>query len=251
MPSLPATSDGKLLELPRLLVIIPAWNESESVSIVIKNVNEACPYADVLVVDDGSSDDTSTVAAEAHAEVITLPINLGVGGAMRAGFKYARRRKYDFAVQVDADGQHDPAAIPDLLREALNGADVVIGARFAGAGDYSVRGARKWAMRLLSAVIGALGHVRLTDTTSGFKLYSRRALKLFSTSYPVEYLGDTVEALAIAIRSGLIVTQVPVNMNARIAGKPSHSPIQSAVFLFRSVFALAVALISPAQEIDE
>ncbi len=231
----------------RVLVIIPAWNEEAVIGSVLDEIVASVgTRADVLVVSDGSTDATAAVARGRGVAVLDLPINLGVGGAMRAGFLYAERHGYDYAVQVDADGQHDPAEIPALLAEAASsGADLVIGARFAGKGDYEVRGPRQWAMRVLAVVLSRVCRTRLTDTTSGFKLADRRAIALFAHDYPAEYLGDTVEALVIAARAGLRIRQVAVEMRPRAGGAPSHNPFQAARFLFRAFLALGVALTRP------
>ncbi|MBB6334274.1 glycosyltransferase [Schaalia hyovaginalis] len=234
---------------PRLLVIIPAWNEQAVIGPVLGEVlSSVSGFADVLVVSDGSTDATARIAREAGVEVLDLPLNLGVGGAMRAGYLYAFRNGYDYAVQLDADGQHDPAEIPTLLERARQEvADLVVGARFAGKGDYSVRGPRMWAMKLLSVILSKVCRTRLSDTTSGFKLSDRRAIALFSRDYPAEYLGDTIEALVLASRRGLVIRQVPVEMRPRAGGEPSHNPIEAAVFLFRAFLALGVALSRPRQ----
>jgi glycosyltransferase involved in cell wall biosynthesis len=225
----------------RLLVAIPALNESGTVSSVVTGVRRAVPTARVLVVDDGSTDATGRVARDAGAEVVTLPFNVGVGGAMRTAFLYAMEQDMDALVQVDADGQHDPERIPELLR-GLNGASVVIGARFAGEGDYRVRGPRLWAMRVLARALSKVTKEPLTDTTSGFRASDRQAIALFARHYPAEYLGDTVESLVIAARAGLRVTQVPVAMRARHQGRSSTGPVMSALYLARAVLALMVAL---------
>ncbi|TGO04085.1 glycosyltransferase family 2 protein [Serinibacter arcticus] len=229
-----------------LLVIVPAWNEEETLPAVIREIRDCAPWADVLVVSDGSTDSTVRAAVAAGTRVLDLPLNLGVGGAMRAGYKYALRHGYSYAVQVDADGQHNPNDLSRLLDAAKDlGADVVIGARFAGRGEYSVRGPRKWSMKLLSVVLSRVNRTKLTDTTSGFKLSNRRAISVFSANYPAEYLGDTVEALVIAARSGLVVRQVGVEMRERAGGTPSHSPLKAAVFLGRAALALLIALTRP------
>ena len=230
----------------RLLVIIPAWNEQAVVATTVRETQAALPDADLLVVDDGSTDQTAQQARGAGATVLRLPGNLGVGGAMRAGYLYAAERGYECAVQLDADGQHDPTQVPVLL-EAMSAAqaDVVIGARFAGVGDYVATGPRRWAMRLLSRVLSRVTRTRLTDTTSGFKACSAAAIGVFSRDYPSEYLGDTVEALVIAARHRLRITQVGVSMRPRAGGRPSHSPLKAAIFLFRSMLALTVALTRP------
>lgn len=230
----------------RLLAVLPAWNEESALPLVLAELRESVPDVDVLVVSDGSTDRTVTAARAAGVRVLDLPINLGVGGAMRAGFKFALANGYDAVVQCDADGQHDPQDIPLLVdTAAATGADVVIGARFAGAGAYSARGPRRWAMRLLSAVLSKLVGTRLTDTTSGFKYSGPRAVALFAREYPAEYLGDTIEALVIAHRAGLTVRQLPVAMRPRAGGEPSHSPWRAGVFLGRAGLALAVALTRP------
>lgn len=226
----------------RTLIVMPAYNEADSLPQVLAEVFDRLPEHDCLVVDDGSSDDTAAVARRAGARVAQLPFNLGVGGAMRLGFKYALAHGYDNVVQIDADGQHDPAGVPLLLAQ-LPQADIVIGARFAGVGGYRVTGPRRWAMRLLSGVLSRAARTRLTDTTSGFKACGPRAVRLFAEHLPAEYLGDTIEALVIAIRSGCVVTQVPVVMRTRFAGTPSHGPIKSAIYLGRAVVALFVAFL--------
>jgi len=231
----------------RVLVVIPAFNEELSVADVVAEVRRKSPFCDVLVVDDGSTDATSIRAAEAGALVATLPFNLGVGGAMRTGYRFAFQHGYDIAIQVDADGQHDPASIPALVAAlgAGDGADLVLGARFAGEGDYRVRGPRAWAMRVLAAILSRSARTRLTDTTSGFRAAGRRAIALFAEHYPAEYLGDTIEALVIASRRGLVIRQVPVAMRARVAGTPSHGFAKSAIYLARAGIALVFAYLRP------
>ena len=223
------------------LIIVPAWNEADCLGPTLAEIRAAVPTMDILVVDDGSSDDTAQIAGETGAIVLQLPFNLGVGGAMRAGYEYANRFGYDRAIQVDADGQHDPADIPRVL-SGLDTADICIGARFADKGDYSVKGPRKWAMRLLAVIVSRLAHSKLTDITSGFRAGNRRAIEQYCHHYPAEYLGDTVDSLVGAIRSGLSVTQVGVSMRTRRAGTPSHNPLKSSIYLLRSMVTLGIAL---------
>jgi glycosyltransferase involved in cell wall biosynthesis len=227
---------------PRVLVVVPAYNEQDSVGSVVTEIRQVDPLLDVLVVDDGSGDRTSRAAEQAGAVVCRLPFNLGVGGAMRTGYRYALREGYDVVVQVDADGQHDATYIP-LLVGALAEADVVVGARFAGEGSYAARGPRRWAMRLLSVVLSRLAHQRLSDVTSGFRAVNRRGIRLFSVHYPSEYLGDTVESLVIAVRTGCRVTQVPVSMRVRSAGRASQTTGRSVLYLARALVALGLALV--------
>jgi len=227
----------------RPLIVVPAWNEEFTVGETVREIRAATPEIPVLVVSDGSTDRTVHMARHAGARVLVLPFRLGVGGAMRAGFRYAVSNGYDAAVQVDADGQHDPWQVPALLGE-LGEAQVVIGARFSERGDgYRVRGPRRWAMVVLSKVLSRLTKTRLTDATSGFKATGGQALPLFAEHYPDEYLGDTVESLVIAARAGCAVTQVPTRMRPRRGGEPSHRPFKTTVYLCRAALALVLALI--------
>lgn len=222
--------------------MIPALNEEANISAVVAEVRLHCPTADVLVVDDGSRDGTAARAAHAGAMVVRLPFNLGVGGAMRAGFRYAQRHGYSALVQIDGDGQHDARFLPAVL-DALETSDVVIGARFAGQGDYVVRGPRRWAMVVLAVVVSRVARTHLTDVTSGFRAANRRAIRIFADHYPAEYLGDTVESLMIAGRAGLRISQVPVEMRQRTAGAASQSPPKAFLYLCRALFALMLAYV--------
>ncbi|WP_243224839.1 glycosyltransferase family 2 protein [Microbacterium sp. CIAB417] len=233
-----------------VLVVIPALNEEDSVADVVRDVRRAIPEARVLVIDDGSVDRTGERAADAGASVLTLPFNLGVGGAMRAGYRYARDNGFGVVVQVDGDGQHDPDVIPRLIEE-LDSADLMIGARFAGIGDYGVRGPRRWAMKCLALIISRVARTRLTDVTSGFKAAGPRAVALFADDFPAEYLGDTIEALVIAARAGLVIRQHPVAMRERQAGRPSHNPVKAAVYLLRACAAFGLAMLRPRARLEE
>jgi len=230
--------------LDHTLIVMPALNEEASVGDVVREVRTKLPGVRCLVVDDGSSDRTIEEARRAGAEVARLPFNLGVGGAMRVGFRYAIEHGYHNVVQIDSDGQHDPAGVFSLLKE-LDAVDIAIGARFAGEGDYKVRGPRRWAMVVLSGVISQLARTKLTDTTSGFRASGPRAVALFAEHYPAEYLGDTIESLVIASRARLRIAQVPVAMRPRAGGTPSHNPFKAATYLGRAAMALLIALIRP------
>lgn len=234
----------------RLLVVVPALNEQQSVAVVVQDVLRTVPAAEVLVVDDGSSDATAGVARGAGATVLELPFNLGVGGAMRAGFRYACDNGYSVVVQVDADGQHDARYLPELVA-GLDEADIVIGARFAGVGEYGARGPRRWAMRLLAWAVSRVARRKLSDVTSGFKATGPAAVRLFAHTYPAEYLGDTVEALVIAARAGLRITQLPVEMRPRQAGEPSHNAVRATLYLFRAGIAFLLALVRPRVAVPE
>lgn len=219
---------------------MPAWNEQAVIGSTVREVLTTCPDVDLLVIDDGSSDATAEAARLAGARVLRLPYNLGVGGALRAGYKFAWREGYDRTIQVDADGQHNPVDIPRVLA-GLADADISIGARFAGEGEYAARGPRRWAMSLLAAALSVVARRRLTDVTSGFRAANRAAIEQYTRHYPAEYLGDTVDSLMTAVRSGYTVTQVPVSMRPRQGGVPSANPWKSALYLGRSLFALLIA----------
>lgn len=228
----------------KTLVVIPAFNEEASLAKVILEIKESLPGCGYLVVDDGSADNTSAVARSSGALVASLPFNLGVGGAMRVGFNVAIALGYSNVLQIDADGQHNPKEAPELL-EALNTFDVVLGSRFAGIGDYKVRGPRKWAMKVLAQTLSSISGAKLTDTTSGFRASGPKAVKLFASHYPAEYLGDTVESLVIAARAGLKIKEVPVNMREREGGEPSHGPLKATIFLARVMLALIFSMLRP------
>lgn len=225
----------------RTLIIMPAWNEQEAIGATIRELRRAVPGFDLLVVNDGSRDRTAEIARAEGAIVLDLPYNLGVGGAMRAGYKFARRFGYDRAIQVDADGQHDPSDVQRVL-DGLDRANISIGARFAEEGDYEAHGPRRWAMVMLAGIVGRLSRTRLTDVTSGFRAADRTAIEQYCRYFPAEYLGDTIDSLVVAVRSGLTVTQIGVSMRPRQAGTPSNNPGKAAIYLFRSLFALFISL---------
>jgi glycosyltransferase involved in cell wall biosynthesis len=229
---------------PRILVVLPALNEERTVALVVKEVEEAIPEATVLVVDDGSIDHTRAQALSAGAQVVTNPFTLGVGGAMRVGFRVAESHDYDVLLQVDADGQHDARDIK-LLLAALDdepGPQIVIGARFAGQEDFAVPRARRAAMRILARHLSRVTKTHLTDVTSGFRAHNRAAIEIFAQSYPADYLSDTIESLIIVADAGGRIHQVPVTMRPRLAGSPSQSTGRAALYLLRVVLVLALSV---------
>ncbi len=220
--------------MTRTLIIIPALNEEESLPSVLASIGTHAPDFDVLVVDDGSTDRTAAVARASGARVLSLPYNMGVGGALRAGFRFATRNEYDRVVQLDADGQHDPANLDALLAAIDDGADLAIGSRFlAKDGHYEVDRTRGSAMAILRMVLRALMGRDIHDTTSGFRAFSGPMVQEFSNNYPREFLSDTVEALLIASYSGYRVVEVPTRMSKRFAGEPSHRSMRLAFHYLR------------------
>lgn len=230
--------------MTRVMVAIPALNEAATVAVVVAEVRATLPDADIVVVDDGSIDDTASLAAAAGAVVLRLPFNVGVGGALRTAFLFADSHGYDAVVQVDADGQHDPVQAKRLLDE-LDHASVVVGSRFLNGETYPMTALRRLTMRAVSRLVSRVTGTRLTDATSGFRAADRRAIRLFSQHYPAEYLGDTVESLVLAHRAGLTIAETAVVMQPRQGGQASQSPTRSVLYLSRALLALLVALTRP------
>jgi glycosyltransferase involved in cell wall biosynthesis len=218
----------------RILIIMPALNEEESLPATLKELREVVDDPDILVIEDGSTDATAEVASRAGAVSAQLPFTLGVGGAVRVGLHYAQRNGYDRAVVIDADGQHDPAGITALLEALDHGADMAVGSRFAaGTDDYPVGRIRRQAMRFLGAIVRALTGQRFSDVTSGFRAFDRPVIELLAREYPVEYLADTVEALLIVRYAGFRVDEVPVSMRPRAAGEPSTRRVKLVINYLR------------------
>jgi glycosyltransferase involved in cell wall biosynthesis len=232
----------------RALVVIPAYNEEQSLPAVLKELAEQTPEYDVLVVSDGSVDRTAEVARAAGVFVAELPFNLGIGGALRTGFQFAVTGDYQCAVQFDGDGQHDPLAVGRLLAPLDDGADMVIGSRFAegGAVTYDVSRVRRAAMHLLRRLVRLLVGQDFTDTSSGFRAFSRPMLEYFAMTYPVEYM-DSVEALVMACNAGFRVEEIPVNMRGRTGGAPSTRRLRLVYYYVRLLVVLLVSATSRGQ----
>jgi len=205
----------------RRLAIVPALNEAGSIQSVIREIRAQDPDFEILVVDDGSTDGTAGLAEAAGAWVVRLPFNLGIGGAVQTGLQYARDHDFGIAVQIDADGQHDPTELPKLLAPLLAGeADVVVGSRFLGERNYKAPFLRRVGIRVFAAIISAVVGQPLTDTSSSFRAFGRRAIAYFSRDYPHGFV-ESVEATVIAARCGLRLTEVPVVMRQRLMGQSS------------------------------
>ncbi len=229
-----------------MLVAIPALNEAEVIGRVLDSLAQTHPREDVVVIDDGSRDDTARIARAAGVTVLSHPINLGVGAAMGTAFKFAAREGYDAVVQFDGDGQHRPEHIPELVAATAH-ADIVIGSRYAPGGDaFKSSAARRGVHRLIARVVSLYARTRLTDASSGFRIAGPRALEVFAEHYPVEWLGDTVESIVLATRQGLRVSEIPVGMNVRAGGVPSQSVFKALGYTGRIMFILLLASIRSA-----
>jgi glycosyltransferase involved in cell wall biosynthesis len=238
----------------RTLVFIPAWNEADSVPVVIAGVRERLPDADVLVVDDGSTDETAARATEAGATVASLPFNQGLGAALQTGYLYALRGGYDFCAHLDADGQHPPAEVARLLAEVrADRADLVIGSRYRARGDgrgeevagddYKPTLSRRIGTSLFRFFLTLATRQRFTDTTSGMRAANRRVMELFSESYSPDFA--EIESLQLAVRQGLRVEEVPVRMLERVGGSSFLTPLRSAFFIFKGMIVLLVGQFRP------
>lgn len=221
------------------LVILPAFNEAQSLKALLPELAREAPGADVLVVSDGSTDSTAAVARSFGAGVLELPVNLGVGGAVQAGCTYALEHGYDFAVRIDADGQHPPSAIPEMLAELEKGdADVVTASRFLANSSRVSSRFRSLGIALLAHFLSAICHATVTDPTSGFQGVNRLALTLFARSYPFDY--PEPEALALLSRLGFRFREIGVPFRRRISGKSTIRGLGTLYFAFKVFLALCV-----------
>ena len=204
------------------LIIIPAHNEAENLPYVLPRLRQTLPQADIVVIDDHSSDETARTARKLGATVVRLPNNLGYGGAVQTGFRYGAEFGYDYAVMMDADGQHDPTSVPQLLAPVMAGeCDVALGSRFKGEMTYRTSLVRRMGMRLFAAITHALTGQEVTDATSGFQAMNRDVMRFFAEeNYPSDYPdADTLIMLHFA---GFRVREEPVVMHERIAGESMH-----------------------------
>ena len=221
-----------------MLVIIPARNEAGNLPTVLAEVRQWVPDADIVVIDDASTDDTVGVAIEMGAQVLSLPCNLGYGGAVQTGFRFAVERGYDYAILLDADGQHDPRCVVALAAPVLAGdADVAIGSRFLGETSYRATWTRRAGMALFAAIVSRLTGRRVTDPTSGFQALNRRALRFFAKdNYPSDYPdADTLLALHYA---GFCVVEVPVCMRDRLSGLSMHGSWRVVYYIFKMLLSI-------------
>jgi glycosyltransferase involved in cell wall biosynthesis len=200
--------------------------------------------ADILFINDGSTDNSKKILGEIGANYLDLPFNMGVGSAIKAGLNFARINSYDLVVQVDGDGQHDPAFIPKLLGEVLAGNDYVIGSRFGSNFSYPAGKMRILALWFISKLMSAICRQEISDATSGFRAFNWNAIEKLHNRFPSYYLGDTLEVLILAKSLGLRIAEVKVSMNPRFAGVPSHNPLQIAFQLGNAFYVIGLALIN-------
>jgi glycosyltransferase involved in cell wall biosynthesis len=208
---------------------------------VIEEIRAADPTFQILVVDDCSADATAAVALAHGAQVIRLPFNLGIGGAVQTGYRYADEHGFDVAVQIDGDGQHDPRELAALITPILCGeADLTVGSRFAGAGSYRPPFLRRLGIGLFARMISRVVGQRVTDTTSGFRAANRRAITLFAHDYPHDY--PEVETTVLVVKQRLRLVEVPVEMRHRETGRSSITAARSVYYMTKVLLAIFVGL---------
>jgi len=223
------------------IVIVPAYNEEHNLPGLLMSLKRDCPECDVVVVNDCSDDNTREICRKYGVNVIDLPVNLGIGGAVQAGYKYALYKGYDCAVQVDGDGQHDPKCIKMLLSELKKGADICIGSRFISGEGFQSSRMRRLGIRFFSILIRILTGHRITDPTSGFRALNRRAIKLFSADYPRDY--PEPESLVNAAKHGLTIREIPVIMHPRARGRSSINSVRSVYYMIKVTLAIIITAV--------
>jgi glycosyltransferase involved in cell wall biosynthesis len=230
----------QLSDLKRI-AIVPALNEEQTVGRVIDEIRAFDEGFDIVVVDDGSVDRTAGMAADRGAHVLRLPFNLGIGGAVQTGYRFAFEQGYDIAVQIDGDGQHDPSQLPAILGPVLSGeADLCVGSRFTGQGDYRSSFARRVGIKIFARVVSAVVRQRVTDTTSGFRAVNRKGIALFAADYPHDY--PEVEATVMCVKHKLRLKEVPVEMRERGGGASSITALRSVYYMTKVLLAIFVGL---------
>ncbi len=226
----------------KILVVIPALNEEEQIATVVEQVKEQVPEAQILVVNDGSSDRTEQRALACGAKVISHPFNMGYGVALQTGYKYARKYDFDYVLQMDGDGQHDPQYLRTLLAEVKEGkVDVVIGSRFLREGGYHVPLLRRMGMLLFGFIAGQLSGQKITDPTSGYQALGRRAIEFYTRdAFPGDY--PDADVLVMLHRAGLRMQEVPVAMRPNSNGRSMHNGLKPLYYIYKMLLSITLNL---------
>lgn len=227
----------------KCLIIIPAYNEAANIEKVINNIVQNYPQYDYVIINDGSTDKTEKVCINAGYQVLNLPINMGIGGAVQTGYRYAKKNNYDAAVQIDGDGQHDVAFLEDMLKLLESGeADVVIGSRFVQKEGFQSSQIRRVGIRFLSILARILTGVQIRDITSGYRVVNRRFIEIYANDYPTDY--PEPEAMIIAAVYGGIIKEYPVIMRERENGTSSITFKKSVYYMIKVTLAMLVRRLS-------
>ena len=230
--------------MDKIAVLVPAFNEAASIERVVKKIQETNPHADVVVINDGSSDETESLAQRAGATVLSLVVNLGYGAALQTGYKYALRNNYDYTVQIDGDGQHDPGFVENLIAKLKNGSDVAIGSRFLGnLNDYKNPTIRELGMMFFRTLIYLFIHRRITDPTSGFQAMNRKVFEFFAESnqYPSDF--PDADIIILLHYAGFEVSEVPVVMYNSETGKSMHSGFKPLYYIIKMLLSIYAVLL--------
>lgn len=221
------------------LVIIPAYNESSNILNTVRDIQKSAPDFDYIVINDCSTDDTLEILKSNKLNYISLPVNLGIGGAVQTGYKYALENNYDVAVQVDGDGQHDPVYLSELLKKMINiNADMVIGSRFIENQGFQSTFMRRIGIVYFTKLIKLLTGTTITDPTSGFRMANREVIKMFANQYPKDY--PEPESIVTLLKSGKKVVEVPVQMKARQGGESSIKMANSVYYMIKVSLAILI-----------
>jgi glycosyltransferase involved in cell wall biosynthesis len=242
------TSSGTS-EKPRVLVMIPAYNEQANIARVIKKIYESTPEADIVVVDDGSKDATAMLAESAGAQVVSLPFNMGYGVACQTGFKYAFRNGYDYLIQMDGDGQHEPECIPELLAAVQDPqVDIVLGSRWLGLVEYKGPLFRKFGKFFFGFLASSITHHNVTDPTTGFQALSRQVIHFYCTDvYPVDY--PDADVIIMLDRAGFRVKEVPVIMYLSQTGQSMHAGLRPLYYGIKMIMSITMTLLRDDREL--
>ena len=226
----------------KILVVIPALNEAEQIAQVVQQVRKEVPKAEVLIVNDGSTDQTGKIALRAGAKVLSHPFNMGYGVALQTGYKYALQYGFDYVLQMDGDGQHDPRYLQGLLKEVQEGGvAVAIGSRFLGEGEYQGSFLRRVGMRLFGFIASRLSGQKITDPTSGYQALNQRAIEFCTRdAFPGDY--PDADVLIMLHRAGLRFREVPVGMHPKLNGRSMHSGLKPLYYIYKMLLSIMLNL---------
>ena len=232
----------------KTLVIIPAYNEEGAIVETIHNLKKECPEADYVIVNDCSKDRTLEICRKNNFNVLNLPVNLGIGGAVQTGYRYAYENDYDVAIQMDADGQHDPQYISQLVAKIEEGNDFVIGSRFLEKEGFQSTLIRRMGINLYAGIIKLLTKKKITDTTSGYRAAGKKIIALFARNYPVDY--PEPETNAFIAKNNFKIVEIPMKMKQRDSGVSSITPIKSIYYAVKVGLAVMLACIFKNREVE-